>query len=63
MAAGTVFMAACAKSSTTASPTPTGTSSASSSSSATAAAVVIDSKAADLRTSVNLLFAEHLDVA
>jgi len=63
LAAGTVFMAACAKSSTTASPTPTGTSSASSSSSATAAAVVIDSKAADLRTSVNLLFAEHLDVA
>ncbi|MEA2533759.1 MAG: hypothetical protein QOJ93_1570, partial [Actinomycetota bacterium] len=36
---------------------PTDTSPASSSPSATAAALVIDSKAADLRTSVNLLFA------
>jgi hypothetical protein len=62
LAAGTVFLAACAKSSTT-SASPTDTSSASSSPSATAAALVTDSKAADLRTSVNLLFAEHLDVA
>jgi hypothetical protein len=62
LAAGTVFLAACAKSSTTAA-SPTDTSPASSSPSATAAALVIDSKAADLRTSVNLLFAEHLDVA
>jgi hypothetical protein len=62
LAAGTVFLAACAKSSTTAA-SPTETSAASPSPSATAAALVIDSKAADLRTSVNLLFAEHLDVA
>jgi hypothetical protein len=62
LAAGTVFLAACAKGSTTSSAAPTDTPPASSPS-ATAAALVIDSKAADLRTSVNLLFAEHLDVA
>jgi hypothetical protein len=60
LAAGTVFLAACAKGSTTSSAAPTDPAS---SPSATAAALVIDSKAADLRTSVNLLFAEHLDVA
>jgi len=62
LAAGTVFLAACAKSSTTSSSSPSNTSSASSSPSA-AATLVTDSKAADLRTSVNLLFGQHLDVA
>ena len=63
LAAGTVFLAACAKSSTTSSSSPSSTASASSSPSATAAAPVTDSKAADLRTSVNLLFGQHLDEA
>ncbi len=62
LAAGTVFLAACAKSSTTSSSSPSNTSPASSSPSA-AATLVTDSKAADLRTSVNLLFGQHLDVA
>ncbi len=62
LAAGTVFLAACAKSSTTSSSSPSNTSSASSSPSA-AATLVTDSKAADLRTSVNLLFGQHLDEA
>jgi hypothetical protein len=63
LAAGTVFLAACAKGSTTSAAAPTDNPPASSSPSATAAALVVDSKAANLRTSVNLLFAEHLDVA
>lgn len=63
LAAGTVFLAACAKGSTTSAAAPTDNPAASSSPSATAAALVVDSKAANLRTSVNLLFAEHLDVA
>jgi len=62
LAAGTVFLAACAKSSTTSSSSPSNTSPASSSPSA-AATLVTDSKTADLRTSVNLLFGQHLDVA
>jgi len=63
LAAGTVLLAACAKSSTTSSSSPSATSPASSSLSATAATLVTDSKAADLRTSVNLLFGQHLDEA
>ncbi len=56
--AGTVLLAACAKS-TTPSSTPTATASPT----ASAAAVVTDSKAANLRTTVNLLLAEHLSLA
>src|SRR5439155_4607561 len=63
LAAGTVLLAACAKSSTTSSSSPSATRPASSLPSATAATLVTDSKAADLRTSVNLLFGQHLDVA
>ena len=61
LAAGTLFLAACAKSSTASSSSSPGA--AASSAASPAAAVVTDSGAANLRTTVNLLLGEHISLA
>jgi hypothetical protein len=61
--AGAMSLAACSKSKTTTSSSPSAAGSASASASPTASGVVTDSKAADLRTTVNLLLGQHISLA
>lgn len=63
LAAGTIVLAACSKSTTTLGSSPTPTPAASASGAASGAAPVVDSPAANLRVSVNLLLGEHISLA
>lgn len=61
LAGAMIFLAACSKSTTATSASPSAAASASAS--ASASGLVTDSKAADLRTTVNLLLGQHISLA